>query len=108
MEDEEKEEEGEEDKLHTVYLQLYPELIVYPCLFVLTASDWSKFSLTCLIRLSSHCLIQICKRLREGGFSSGSYFFSYTLTASKSLAVTSNQLHLLILQTLCIKLGKTL
>ena len=49
MEDEEEEEEGEEDKLHTVYLQLYPELIVYPCLFLLTASDWSKFSLTCLM-----------------------------------------------------------
>ena len=23
----------EEDSLHTVYLQLYPELIIYPCLF---------------------------------------------------------------------------
>ena len=35
MEDEEEEgeEEEEEDSLHTVYLQLYPELIAYPCLF---------------------------------------------------------------------------
>ena len=29
--DEEKKEEEEEDSLHTVYLQLYPELIAYPC-----------------------------------------------------------------------------
>ena len=31
--DGEEEEEGGEDSLHTVYLQLYPELIEYPCLF---------------------------------------------------------------------------
>ena len=31
--DEEEDEKGEEDSLHTVYLQLYPELIAYPCLF---------------------------------------------------------------------------
>ena len=30
---EEKEDEEEEDSLHTVYLQLYPELIAYPYLF---------------------------------------------------------------------------
>ena len=29
------EEEEEEDSLHTVYLQLYPELIAYPCLLLL-------------------------------------------------------------------------
>ena len=37
MEDEDgegEEEEEKEDSLHTVYLQLYPELIAYPCLFL--------------------------------------------------------------------------
>ena len=33
-EEEAEEEEGEEDSLHTVSLQLYPEHITYPCLFV--------------------------------------------------------------------------
>ena len=31
--EEEEEEEEEEDSLHTVYLQLYPELFAYQCLF---------------------------------------------------------------------------
>ena len=34
--------EGEEDHLHTVYLQLYPELIAYPCLFLIHATGRVK------------------------------------------------------------------
>ena len=58
MEEEEEKEkgegEGEEeevDTLHTVYLQLYPELIAYPCLFSChrdsqsVISDWSNYVL---------------------------------------------------------------
>ena len=36
------EEEGEDDSLHTVYLQLYPELIAYPCLLYKTLGFWLK------------------------------------------------------------------
>ena len=39
MKDEEEDEE--EDSLHMVYLQLYPELIAYPCLFIINLiSNW--------------------------------------------------------------------
>ena len=43
-EGEEEEEEGEEeekvDSLHTVFLELYPELIAYPCLFLNPSHRW--------------------------------------------------------------------